>query len=52
VPVLGILSCVALMLSLSNRTWGRLAVWIALGLAIYALYGRRHSKLRKELARR
>jgi APA family basic amino acid/polyamine antiporter len=38
------------MLSLPNDTWIRLVVWIGLGLAVYALYGRRHSKLRKELA--
>jgi APA family basic amino acid/polyamine antiporter len=50
VPVLGVVSCVALMLSLPNDTWIRLVVWIGLGLAVYALYGRRHSKLRKELA--
>jgi APA family basic amino acid/polyamine antiporter len=50
VPVLGIASCVALMLSLPNGTWLRLVLWLGLGLAVYALYGRRHSKLRKELA--
>jgi APA family basic amino acid/polyamine antiporter len=49
VPVLGIVSCVALMLSLPNGTWIRLVVWLGLGVAVYALYGRRHSKLRKEL---
>jgi basic amino acid/polyamine antiporter, APA family len=36
---------VALMLSLPAGTWIRLAVWTGLGLAIYALYGRRHSRL-------
>jgi APA family basic amino acid/polyamine antiporter len=50
VPVLGIVSCVALMLSLPNGTWIRLVLWIGIGLGVYALYGRRHSKLRKELA--
>jgi APA family basic amino acid/polyamine antiporter len=50
VPTLGVVSCVALMLSLPNDTWIRLVVWIGAGLAVYALYGRRHSKLRKELA--
>jgi basic amino acid/polyamine antiporter, APA family len=52
VPVLGVLSCVALMMSLPNGTWIRLVVWIGVGLAVYVLYGRRHSKLRKELALR
>jgi APA family basic amino acid/polyamine antiporter len=51
VPLLGVLSCVALMLSLPNGTWIRLVLWVGLGLAVYALYGRRHSKMRKELAR-
>jgi APA family basic amino acid/polyamine antiporter len=52
VPVLGVLSCVALMLSLPNGTWIRLVLWVGAGLAVYAMYGRRHSKLRKELAQR
>ncbi len=45
IPALGFLSCVALMLSLPAGTWIRLVVWTGLGLAIYALYGRHHSKL-------
>ena len=52
VPILGVLSCLALMLSLPNGTWWRLALWINAGIAMYAFYGRRHSKLRKELALR
>jgi APA family basic amino acid/polyamine antiporter len=45
VPALGFLSCLALMLSLPAGTWIRLAVWTGLGLVIYALYGRHHSRL-------
>ena len=41
----GILSCLALMASLPADTWIRLAVWLAIGLAIYAGYGRRHGRL-------
>ena len=41
----GVLSAVALMFSLPGDTWIRLAVWMALGLAIYAGYGRRHSRV-------
>ncbi|MBC8082895.1 MAG: amino acid permease [Hymenobacter sp.] len=47
VPVLGILTCLVMMLSLPWETWLRLAVWLAIGLAIYYGYGRRHSKLRQ-----
>ena len=43
-PLLGVLSCVVLMFSLPASTWIRLLVWLALGLAIYWLYGRRHSR--------
>jgi APA family basic amino acid/polyamine antiporter len=46
VPALGIVSCVALMVSLPGGTWLQLCAWSALGLIIYAAYGRRHSHLR------
>ena len=45
VPILGILICGYMMLGLPVDTWLRLGIWMALGLAIYFLYGRRHSKL-------
>jgi basic amino acid/polyamine antiporter, APA family len=43
VPIMGILLCLLLMLSLPAENWLRLLVWLALGLAIYFLYGRHHS---------
>jgi basic amino acid/polyamine antiporter, APA family len=46
VPILGILTCGYLMVSLGGSTWLRLAIWMAIGLAIYFLYGKKHSKLR------
>jgi basic amino acid/polyamine antiporter, APA family len=46
VPILGIVSCLALMIPLPLDTWLRLAVWLVIGLAIYFLYGIKHSKLR------
>jgi APA family basic amino acid/polyamine antiporter len=45
VPIGGILMNLALMLSLGWENWLRLAVWLAIGLAIYFSYGRRHSTL-------
>jgi APA family basic amino acid/polyamine antiporter len=45
-PIAAVLSCLALMFSLSNGTWWRLALWLVIGAAVYAGYGMRHSKLR------
>jgi len=47
VPVLGILSCLGLMLTLPLDTWIRLLVWLVIGLGIYFGYSRKHSVLRK-----
>jgi amino acid transporter len=44
-PVLGVLSCLYLMLSLSAITWVRFLVWLDLGMMIYWFYGRTHSPL-------
>jgi basic amino acid/polyamine antiporter, APA family len=46
-PVLPIVSgvcCVALMSSLAVDTWLRFLVWLAIGLAVYFFYGRRHAR--------
>jgi APA family basic amino acid/polyamine antiporter len=45
IPVLGVVSCVYLMLSLSVMTWVRFLVWLDLGMLIYWFYGRTHSPL-------
>ena len=48
VPVLPAVSVAAslwLMLNLPAETWLRFAVWMVLGLVIYVLYGRRHSRV-------
>jgi APA family basic amino acid/polyamine antiporter len=54
IPVLGVLSCLYLMVSLSVMTWVRLLVWLDLGMLIYWFYGRTHSPLadRREAAAR
>lgn len=44
VSAMGILTCLALMLSLGMTTWVRLAAWLTLGLIIYFSYSRHHSK--------
>src|SRR5213593_1537043 len=46
-PNLGILLCLALMLSLPVMTWIRFVVWLGIGLLIYFLYSVRHSKIRR-----
>jgi APA family basic amino acid/polyamine antiporter len=44
--VLGTVVCLAMTLALPNAVWYRLVLWTALGMAIYAFYGYRHSRLR------
>jgi APA family basic amino acid/polyamine antiporter len=50
VPILGIVISLGLMAGLPGSTWIRLLIWLALGLAIYFGYGRKHSKV--QLARK
>ena len=45
VPILGMLSSLALMYFLPIDTWIRLIVWMALGVIIYFGYSRKHSKV-------
>jgi APA family basic amino acid/polyamine antiporter len=42
VPILGILSCFILMLSLPIITWLRFFIWMGVGVAIYFCYGYKH----------
>ncbi len=44
VPILGIVTCAVMMLSLPLDTWIRLVVWLAIGLVIYFAYGKKRSK--------
>ena len=46
VPILGIVSCLMLMLSLPAANWWRLIAWMGIGLVIYFAYGQKHSVLR------
>ena len=42
---MGALSAAYLMISLERRTWERLIIWFVLGMFVYFLYSRKHSKL-------
>jgi basic amino acid/polyamine antiporter, APA family len=44
-PILGVVFCFILMLSLPLETWIRFFIWLGIGLVIYFLYGVGHSKL-------
>jgi APA family basic amino acid/polyamine antiporter len=46
VPVLGVLSCLYLMLGLPWITWLRFALWLVVGLMVYYAYGFKKSGLR------
>jgi basic amino acid/polyamine antiporter, APA family len=50
VPALGIISCFILMLSLPIITWIRFVVWMAIGFAIYAMYGYKHAQIQHEVS--
>jgi basic amino acid/polyamine antiporter, APA family len=47
VPILGILVCGAMIVGLGWINWVRLGAWLALGLVIYYVYSKKHSKLRQ-----
>jgi APA family basic amino acid/polyamine antiporter len=49
VAPLGALSAVVLMLGLPLDTWLRFGAWLLIGLAVYALYGIRHSKVQAQM---
>lgn len=49
VPILGLVTCLLLMLSLPASNWWRLLAWLGLGLMVYFFYGRHHSVLGREL---
>lgn len=52
VPILGILTCLCMMIFLPADTWIRLVLWMLVGLDIYALYGVKHSKMEQNASRR
>ncbi|GAA3969624.1 amino acid permease [Pedobacter ginsengiterrae] len=48
VPIMGVIVCVYLMSSLPLEAWIRLAIWMAIGVAIYFFYGKGNSVLRNK----
>jgi APA family basic amino acid/polyamine antiporter len=48
VPLLGILTCGAMIYGLGWPNWSRLLIWMLLGVIIYFSYSKGHSKLGKE----
>lgn len=46
IPILAIVFCFALMMSLPAMTWVRFVVWMGLGMLIYFTYGYKNSRLR------
>ena len=52
VPILGILTCLCMMLFLPADTWIRLVLWMLIGLDIYVGYGMKHSKLEQGVKNR
>jgi basic amino acid/polyamine antiporter, APA family len=46
-PLIGAALCIYLMTRLEGVTWLRFFVWLALGIVIYLIYGRSHSRLQR-----
>jgi APA family basic amino acid/polyamine antiporter len=51
VPILGIITCTAMMFGLDRQTWMGFLLWTGIGLLVYFLYSRHHSIVQKELIR-
>jgi APA family basic amino acid/polyamine antiporter len=51
VPALSALASLGLMAGLPGATWQRLIAWMLIGVAIYAFYGRHHSRLNRKVDR-
>jgi APA family basic amino acid/polyamine antiporter len=49
-PIISIVCCLVLMVSLPLETWVRFFAWLAIGLVIYFTFGKRRSTLRDEPA--
>ncbi len=50
IPLIGIAFCMYLVANLQRDTLINLSIWMAIGLCVYFLYGRRHSVLARRVA--
>jgi APA family basic amino acid/polyamine antiporter len=48
VPILSVIICLGIMISLPLDTWIRLIGWMLIGFVIYFAYGKKHSNIRKK----
>ena len=48
IPILGVITCLFMMVFLPVDTWIRLIVWMLIGLDVYYVYGSKHSSLNQE----
>ena len=48
IPVLGFLSCAYLLCESGVSNWERFLIWLVVGLLVYFVYGRKHSRLLKQ----
>lgn len=49
VPLLGVFSCIYLMIHLPEITWIRFLIWSVIGVVIYFIYGIHNSRLEKQV---
>jgi basic amino acid/polyamine antiporter, APA family len=47
-PAFSAVVSLVLMASLPWSTWERLIIWMVIGIAVYFVYGARHSRLKSE----
>jgi APA family basic amino acid/polyamine antiporter len=47
-PIIGIIFSLVLIASLPAGTWVRFALWMLIGIVIYFLYSRSHSRMATE----
>jgi APA family basic amino acid/polyamine antiporter len=50
VAIVSALLCFYLMLNLTGGTWVRFLVWMAIGIVVYVVYGRTHSRLGRRVS--